>query len=223
MKVHQKSFLPITIIIGLFFLIYFVGAKVPETTIREVIKNAGPLGVIILILLLWSTNIIAPLSGSPFLYAGFYLYGQMVVIYAFIAAVIASITNFWIARIWGRPLAEKLAGNNWLDKIDKLTSNYGLQTLIIFRLFLKEFHDVISYAFGLTKMKFKTYFAVSILGMLPATIIWYFIALKIHSAFTFTAVSWIFAYISLTAYILWIKLRRKQKIQYMKKKLGIVR
>lgn len=205
MRIHRKSFLPIAILLFLFLGMYYIGTRVPETTIREFIRGAGSFGVVILILLLWLTNVVAPLSGSPFLYAGFYMYGQTAVFYAFIAAVIASISNFWIAKIWGRSLVEKLAGVNGLKKVDDLSKNYGKQTLFIFRLFLKEFHDVISYAFGLTKMKFSTYFVVSTLGMIPATVIWYLIALNIKDPLTFTAVSWVIAYVSLTTYILWVK------------------
>lgn len=208
---HRKSYLPLTFLIFLFLGMYYIGTRVPEATIREFIKNAGSSGVFILILLLWLTNVVAPLSGSPFLYAGFYMYGQTTVVYAFIAAIIASISNFWIAKIWGRSLVEKLAGVNGLKKVDDLSKNYGKQTLFIFRLFLKEFHDVISYAFGLTNMKFGTYIIVSTLGMIPATVIWYLIALKIKDPLTFTAVSWIIAYLSLTTYILWIKIIKKKR------------
>lgn len=182
MKIHKKTLLPSLFIIIFCLVIYLIGTRVPEHTIREIIKNAGPWGVIILILFFLLSNIVAPLSGSPFLYAGFYSYGQTVVFYAFIAAIIASITNFWIARIWGRPFVEKLAGKDGLSKIDSLTKNYGIQTLFIFRLFLKEFHDVISYAFGLSNLKFMPYFIVSTLGMIPATIVWYYISLQINNS-----------------------------------------
>jgi uncharacterized membrane protein YdjX (TVP38/TMEM64 family) len=189
---------------------YLVGTRVPETAIREIIKGAGPFGVVVLILLFWLTNIIAPLSGTPFLYAGFYMYNQMVVFYAFLAAVLASITNFLVARIWGRSLVIKLVGTEALEKVDDLTRNYGPQSLLIFRLFLKEFHDVISYAFGLTSIKFSHYLTVSTFGMIPPTIIWYFISLKIGNALTFTTVSWLIAYVSLTIYVLWVKVIRNK-------------
>lgn len=180
--------------------------------------SAGPWGVILLIFCLWITNVAAPLSGSPFLFAGFYLYGQMSVVYAFIAAVIASVTNFWIGRIWGRKVVEKLAGLDALEKIDGLTKDYGLQTLFVFRLFMKEFHDVISYAFGLTNLRFSQYFVVSTLGMIPATIIWYLISLKVTNAVSFTAISWIFAYASGAIYFCWVKFGRKWKKNYFLRK-----
>jgi uncharacterized membrane protein YdjX (TVP38/TMEM64 family) len=210
-KINRRDYLAIFSIIAIFTALFLIGRLVPEQSLRMVIEKAGPWGVIVLIFSLWITNVIAPLSGSPFLFVGFYSYGQMSVVYAFIAAVIASITNFWIARIWGRNLVIKLAGEKNLEKIDSLTKDYGLQTLFIFRVFLKEFHDVISYAFGLTNLKFKPYFLISTLGMIPATFIWYLISLKIRDPLTFTTVSWIFAYFSLIVYFAWIKLRKRKK------------
>lgn len=209
-NINKRDYLAILSIIAVFTAMLLIGYLIPEQSLRTAIEKAGPWGVIILIFSLWITNVIAPLSGSPFLFAGFYSYGQMSVVYAFIAAVIASITNFWIARIWGRNLVIKLAGEKNLDKIDDLTKDYGLQTLFVFRLFLKEFHDVISYAFGLTNIKFKSYFLTSTLGMIPATFIWYLISLKIRDPLTFTTVSWLFAYFSLAAYFVWIKLKKRK-------------
>lgn len=218
MKIHKRNYLPIFFIVLTFLAMIIIGSKIPEATIRSIMVSAGPWGVVLLIFCLWITNVAAPLSGSPFLFAGFYLYGQMSVVYAFIAAVIASVTNFWIGRIWGRKVVEKLAGLDALEKIDGLTKDYGLQTLFVFRLFMKEFHDVISYAFGLTNLRFSQYFIVSTLGMIPATIIWYLISLKVTDAVTFTAISWIFAYASGTIYFGWIKFGRRWVKNYFLRK-----
>lgn len=209
MKIHKKSYAALIFIVVVFLAMVLIGLAVPKDSIREIIEKAGPWGVVLLIFCLWITNVIAPLSGSPFLFAGFYSYGQMSVVYAFIAALIASITNFWIARIWGRRVVVALVGKSSLETIDDLTKDYGLQTLLIFRLFLKEFHDVISYSFGLTNLPFKSYIIVSTLGMIPATVVWYFISLKISDPVTFTTMSWLMAYLSLTTYIIWIKRRKR--------------
>lgn len=218
MKINRGNLLPLLFTFVAFAVMALVGAKVPESSIRSMMERAGSWGVVLLIFFLWITNVIAPLGGSPILFAGFYLYGQISVFYAFIAAVIASITNFLIGRVWGRKVVEKLAGIDGLNKIDELTKDYGLQTLFVFRLFMKEFHDVISYAFGLTNLKFSQYFIVSTLGMIPATVVWYLISLKVNSAIAFTTISWIFAYASGTAYFCWIKFGRKWMRSYFRRK-----
>ena len=131
------------------------------------------------------------------------MYRNNVVIYSYFAAIIASVSNFWIARRWGRVLVVKLARKDSLDKIDKLADNYGTQTLLIFRLFLREFHDVVSYAYGLTEMEFKRYFLISSLGMIPGTVLVYLISSKIHNPFIYTALNLAIAYITLSIYLLY--------------------
>ncbi len=211
MRVEHKSYLPLIIIGVLFLLIYLVGSRVPEITIRETIKSAGPWGPVVLIFFIWLTNVIAPLGGTPFLFVGFYSFGQKAIIYSYIAAFIAIITNFWIARIWGRSLVIKLAGEENLQKIDRLTENYGIQTLLIIRIFLGQFHDGISYVFGLTPMKFMPYLIVSTLGTIPGTVLWYVLSSKTNNPLVFTIISLAIAYLSLSAYILWIKIIKKEK------------
>ncbi len=80
-KIHPKSYLPIVIIVLSFLFMYLIGSKIPESTIRKIIMNAGPYGVVLFIFLTWLTNIIAPLSATPFMFAGFYMYGRTVIFY----------------------------------------------------------------------------------------------------------------------------------------------
>ena len=190
-----------------------IGMLIPEDAIKKIFYDAGSFGPLLLIVLLWLANFFAPLSGSPFLFAGFYLYGRQVVLYATVAAILASITNFLVAKKWGRPLVVRLVGEDALIRLDGLTKNYGLVTLFIFRVFLKEFHDIdiVSYAFGLTGLKFWQYFAVSTLGMVPPTLMWYLLSGKVHNATTFTLFSWIMLYIPLVTFIVYTKVAKNKK------------
>lgn len=207
----KKNYFFLIITGVLFFLLYFISTQVPEETIRKIVQSYGPFGPIIITFLILLTNIIAPLGASPFIFAGFYLYGQMIVVFAFIAAILAAIINFWIAKIWGRSLVVKLAGMESLEKIDQLTDNYGYQTLFIIRLLLREFHDIISYVFGLTKMKFIPYLIISIVGMIPGTLIWYYLSSKIQNPLIFTILSISLAYLFLVLYLVWIKITKKEE------------
>lgn len=209
MKINNKTLLPLTITIILFVLIYTVSQNISENTIREIVENAGPFGVVVLIFLIWLTNIFAPLGAAPFIYAGFYFYGPKVTIYSYIAAFIASITNYWIARIWGKSLVTKLISEDNLKKVNKLAKNYGLKTLFVTRIFLGQFHDVISYLFGLTNIRFCPYIIVSTLGTIPGSLLWFFIATKTNNPITFMTITVIITYGFLTSYFLWIKLMKK--------------
>lgn len=211
MKFFNKKTYPLIVVIFLFVLFYIIGSKIPEETIRDFVTKAGPFGPILLIFLFWSSNIIAPLSGAPYLFAGFYLFGKMVIVYALVASFIASISNFWISRIWGRKVVEKLAGLDGLNKIDKLAQNHGPKTLFIFRLVLWQYHDVISYAFGLTKIGFRKYLLISTIGTIPGSLLWYLLSFKVTNPVTFTILTFGIACICLMSYILWAKLKKKRQ------------
>ena len=135
----KKGILPLIIMAILFIGFFVIGMLIPEDAIKKIFYDAGSFGPLLLIVLLWLANFFAPLSGSPFLFAGFYLYGRQVVLYATVAAILASITNFLVAKKWGRLLVVRLVGEDALIKLDGLAKNYGLVTLFIFRVFLKEF------------------------------------------------------------------------------------
>ncbi len=175
--------------IFLFVAVYLASQFIPENSIKNIIETAGPFGPLVIVLGILLTNVIAPLGAAPFLFAGFLAYGTTVVFLSYIAALLASIINFWLAKKYGRILVEKLAGNEPLEKVDSFTNKYGLVTLLLLRLFLAEQHDVISYAVGLTKIKFKPYFIISVLGMIPWTLLRYFLATKMHTALDFTILS----------------------------------
>lgn len=191
--------------------IYFIGKSIPEETIRTTVQSTGIFAPLILSLFMLLTYIIAPISNAPFLYTGFYLYGKDVLFFAYGTAFIASIINFWIARIWGRSLVEKLAGKSILEKVDKLTVNYGLPTLFVTRLFLGGEHDVISYTAGLTSIKFYPYLIISTLASIPGTIIWYFIAAQTNNPLVFTASNLALVYLFTGTFIIGVFIFRKLK------------
>lgn len=207
----KKNYLPLIITGILFLLIYLIGLKIPEETIRNIMENAGIFGPVVLIFLIWITNVFAPLGAAPFLFAGFYLYGEMIIVFAVIASLLSAISNFWIAKIWGRKIVIKLLGMEDLEKIDRLTDNYGYQTLFIIRIFLSGFHDIISYVFGLTKIKFIPYFIISLIGMIPGTLLWYYLSSKIQNPFIFTILTLGIGYLLLSLYIIGIKFFKKEK------------
>jgi len=208
-KLFSKNHIPVIIGTAFLLLLYLTITSIPETHIQEIITNSGVNGILLLIFFIWLTNIIAPLSGTPFLLVGFYLYGPSVVIYAGIAAFLASISNFWIARLYGRKIVTKIVGIKTIQKIDRLTTNYGLPALFIIRVFLNPFHDIISYLFGLTPIKFLPYLMVSTLGAIPGTLIWYVLSSTIKNPLVFTISTLSLSYVFLSIYIVWVKFIKK--------------
>ena len=208
---HQnrlKASLPtFTVIITL----YILSRLIPQSEIERVITNAGPFAPLVFILVSLTSYIIAPLSGTPIAFVGFHLFGSKVVLYITISAFISFSTNFWIARKWGRPVVTKLAGDKALEKVDTFIMGKGYLTIFILRLFLGTYHDFISYASGLTHLKYIPYLIASTLGIVPAYFIWFHLAEQSTDALAFIAHTVILAFVFIGAFALWKKYQSKKK------------
>lgn len=207
----KKKFYPIIVTVLILFAIYFLGRLIPEEALRSLIDDAGIFGPFLLVLLILLANIIAPLSSSPILLVGYYAYGRNIIFLASAAALVSFVTNFWIARKFGRSLVEKFAGKESMRKMDKLTNNYGLVALFFLRLFQGAIHDFISYAAGLTSMKFSSYIIVSSLALAPHTLIWYLFSLKVSNPFSFIAITAIMTFSLSFLFILFTLAATKSK------------
>lgn len=170
----RKALLAILIIISISALLIYLQNRVGLENIRQVVLKAGVWGPVVYIFLQLLTHIVAPLQGSPFFLMAIAVFGRSAVIYTYIVSVISSFTNFWIARKLGRDIVIKLVTRDGMKKIDHIaTTQEGVKALIIIRFFQGYISDFVSYAVGLTPMKFKTYYLISVLVPLPWTIGWF--------------------------------------------------
>ena len=100
--------------------------------------------------------ILAPLSGSSLFVAGGALFGKETgFILSYAATLIGCNINYWISRKLGRKVASRFIGKANLDELDKsikqLKSHHGIFYMI---LIMPLSQDVVSYAVGLTKIKY---------------------------------------------------------------------
>jgi len=187
----RKKYYPLLITACLFVLLFWISVSVPKQTIENLIGSAGIFAPLVYIFLILLTFIIAPLSGSPIVFAGFYIFGHKVVFLNLVASTISTVVNFWVARIWGRNLVRKFVGENNINRIDELARNYGLTVLIVLRIFQGSIHDFVSFAAGLTEIKFWPYFIISVL--VPGTLLWYLVALQVDTPVQFIILIWVIA------------------------------
>jgi len=74
----------------------------------------------------------------------------------------------------------RLIGKNGEKKVDKHTENFGVEVLILTRLFDGFLFEWISYAAGLTNIKFRTYILITAWASIPYHIILYIFSTLIH-------------------------------------------
>lgn len=208
MKWKISKYLPLLATVTIFSLIFIIGARIPQATIESLIISVGPLGIVLLIFLMWLSHLLAPLSASPLIFAGFFLYGPTVILYAYIAGLFSATTNFWIAKIWGERIVLKIIGEKDLKKIEHFAQDFDEKSLIIIRLFLIPFHDIVSYFFGLSTIRFFPYFIISAFATIPGMLIWYFLSIKITNSLIFTLFSWILGFIFLSGFLFMRKIKK---------------
>ena len=197
------------IIISIFFLLLMI----PEAGIQKFVQSTGLFAPAVWILITLFVYIIAPLSGSPMLFAGYYLFGEVTIFYTIIVGLMGSVTNYYIARRWGRVIVKKFVGEANIGKIDKLMEHKGLKILLLLRIFQPNIHEFISYGAGLTKIKFVPYMLITIIGFIPLTMIWFFVARYTRNPIEFLGVSVGLSFVLSGIFIVgyWIKNLKKFK------------
>lgn len=90
----------------------------------------------------------------------------------FVAATLGASAAFLVSRYLARPLVERrLAGNDRFAAIDRAVGHEGRKIVFLLRLSPVFPYNLLNYALGLTKVRFRDYVLASV-GMLPATLLY---------------------------------------------------
>lgn len=139
-----------------------------ETDVADWIEQLGPWGPIAYIAFFAGSMLFAPVPTAPApIIAATVFGGALGFLYTLIGTAIGSAICFWLARKLGRPALRRLMSQAAVDKVDELGERLGLRLLIVLRLFPIAGVDYVSYAAGLTQMRFGIYIVVSILASAP--------------------------------------------------------
>ncbi len=111
-----------------------------------------------------------PIPGFFGMLGGF-LFGFLPgLIYSQVGTVLGSMFAFFLAKVFGRPLVQKLVSPEKLEKVDALARNKGTLFFLIYYWVPYVPKDAMCYVAGLTPMGYLTYLLVSFFGRLPGTI-----------------------------------------------------
>lgn len=146
---------------------FFPNADTPE--FQHFVEGLGFYGYLIVIVYIIVSHVLAPVSGTPGVLLASAIYGihtGMWLLYA--ASMVSAVINFHIARRWGRSLVTKIAGEKAMREIDDFTKIEGREALVVSRVLGMSFFDFISYASGLTNIRFRDYMWITALaGLVP--------------------------------------------------------
>jgi len=141
--------------------------------LKSYLNSFGMLSPVVFILIFVIATI-AFVPGLPITVLAGILFGALWgTVYVVIGSTIGVSAAFLIGRYLGRDFVIKVVGkNNKMAKLDKFIKEQGNTILIISRLVPIFPFNLQNYAYGITDIKFSTYFWYSLIFMIPGTFIY---------------------------------------------------
>lgn len=182
-----QKIMQITSVFGIIFCVILVilgwrqGLFTSPEAMSAFVGNLGAAGILAFVTFQAVQVVIPILPGSLGCLAGVMMYGPLQgFLFNYIGICIGSLATFGIARNCGRPLMYKLFSKKLIDKYDHWTSEKGLFTkLFAIAIFLPVApDDFLCYLAGTTKMSWKVFTAIILLGK-PAAIALYSLGLTV--------------------------------------------
>lgn len=141
--------------------------------IRAQVESAGAIAPILFILAKASTIVIAPLGGAPLYPIGGAIFGFWKgALLLILGDMLGGIISFSLARYFGRPLVERMLGNDsgMLTKAISLMST--TKGYAIARLCFVSLPELASYGAGLTRIQFVPFIVIyTLIGMIPILVL----------------------------------------------------
>jgi uncharacterized membrane protein YdjX (TVP38/TMEM64 family) len=137
-----------------------------ETAMVALVATYGTLGLAAMMFLQTVIAIIP--SEAVLLFAG--AMGMDVwdiALYGGAGLLAGSVFAFFVARRGGRPVVVKLLGERWTREVDSWITRNGTKAILATRLIPVVPFDMISYASGVTRMRFRDYFLATAVGIVP--------------------------------------------------------
>ncbi len=145
-------------------------------TMRDFVADYGGYAAAVSFFLMIFQSIAAPLPAFIITLANANLFGWWKgALLSWSSAMAGAAICFYIARVLGREVAERLTSRAGLQSIDRFFERYGTHSVLIARLLPFISFDLVSYAAGLTSMKFCPFFIATGIGQLPATIVYSYV------------------------------------------------
>ena len=139
----------------------------------EYIRSFGSLAIVISFVLMVFQSLAAPFPAFLITFANAAIFGWVGgAVLSWSSSMVGAAACFGIAKLYGRDVVSKLTGKTALSSVDGFFDKFGTKSIIIARLLPFMPFDIVSYAAGLTSMKFWPFFLATGIGQLPATIIY---------------------------------------------------
>lgn len=194
-------------IIAVAVILYYIGKNNgwfalfgSKESIQQYVASFGPWAPLAFFLLQFIQVILSPVPGSVTTIAGGVLFGFG---YAFListaAVLLGSVCAFLLGKRFGRPLVEKIAGKNVIEKYMKTVSSR--QKIVLIMMFLLPFFpdDILCLIAGLSAMRLP-YFSLLVIITRP----WGLLFSSLLGSGLITMAAWIWIVLAIFVGILFI-------------------
>ncbi|CEO21473.1 TVP38/TMEM64 family protein [Paraclostridium sordellii] len=223
-KSTKRNLIKVIIVIAVISLYFFIPSikenvnqavsilnNLDVDMLKKYILSFGMWAPTVSFILMILQSVIAPIPAFIITFANAGLFGWINgAILSWTSSMVGATLCFYIARFLGRDVVVKLTSNEGLNKVDKFFGKYGNYAILIARLLPFISFDIVSYAAGLTSMKFSAFFISTGIGQLPATIIYSYIG-GVLTGTTKTLVTGLLFIFALSAIIALLKSMKKDK------------
>jgi uncharacterized membrane protein YdjX (TVP38/TMEM64 family) len=150
-----------------------LAARADIAPLRAYLLGFGWWAPLISTLLQILTSIIAPLPSFVLAFVNAMLFGLWWgALLTWTTALLAAAICFAMARALGRPVVERFVPRGALDGTDRFFIRHGVLAVLIARLIPFVNPDVLSYAAGLTSMRWRLFMLSIAVGSWPSTILY---------------------------------------------------
>jgi len=151
----------------------FVLSMVEVSALRGYVQSTGAWAPLVSIAVMVFQAVLAPLPAFVVTFANAALFGwAWGAVLSWSGAMLGAALCFGLARWYGRGLVERLTPTGTLSRFDVLSERWGSWTVLVARLLPFVPFDPISYAAGLTRMRFARFLIATGAGQLPATVVY---------------------------------------------------
>jgi uncharacterized membrane protein YdjX (TVP38/TMEM64 family) len=137
--------------------------------LRAYLRGFGLWAPLVSVGLIQVQALVAPLPSFPMMYANGLLFGTWWGgLLSWIGILLSALLCFGLARLFGRPLVERIVSPRGLAWADRHVAHYGAFAIFLARLIPLTSFDLLSYAAGLTPLRLGPFVVATGLGMAPA-------------------------------------------------------
>lgn len=141
--------------------------------LRDYILSFGLWAPVVSALLMVLQALVAPLPAFLLAFANGLAFGAFWGgVLSLASATLAATLSFWVARALGRRPVEVLVGKAGLESADRWFLRWGAYAVLVARLVPLVSFDLVSYAAGLTRVRFGAFLAATVVGAAPAAFVY---------------------------------------------------